>query len=268
MLKNGKFISLFCAAALLAGQFVAADEPAAQPAKNDEISQTDILRVSEAFGHFIGRNIKSPGIQLDLDSIIKGMRDGSAGKPAPMNDKDYEALMMRVQEVAFKKLSNENLKAANAYLEKNAKEPNIIVIEPGKLQYSITKEGTGATVEQHNSPQIEYTGKYIDGTVFGSSAETGAPITIPLDQTIPGFSKGIVGMKEGEERRLYVHPDLGYGTTGQLAPNSMLIFDVKVVKANSPAADKGADMTDGMGDDDEIDIEEIDLDEPAAVDQK
>ena len=44
------------------------------------------------------------------------------------------------------------------------------------------------------------------------------PITIPLDQTIPGFSKGIVGMKEGEKRRLFVHPDLGYGTTGQLPP--------------------------------------------------
>ena len=39
-------------------------------------------------------------------------------------------------------------------------------------------------------------------------------------------------MKEGEKRRLFLHPDLGYGTTGHLPPNSLLIFDVEVVKAN------------------------------------
>src|SRR5438874_9948299 len=52
----------------------------------------DILKVSEAFGHFIGRNLNAPGIHLDLESIIKGMREGAAGQPAPMSDKEYEAL--------------------------------------------------------------------------------------------------------------------------------------------------------------------------------
>ena len=45
-------------------------------------------------------------------------------------------------------------------------------------------------------------------------------------------------MKEGEKRRIFVHPDLGYGTSGHLAPNSLLIFDVEVVKAESPDKDK------------------------------
>jgi peptidylprolyl isomerase len=228
---------------------------------NDEIQQSDILRISEAFGHFIGRNLNNPGLKFDLESIIKGMREGAANKPAPMSDQEYEQMMTKLQERAFSQLSEENLKAANAFLEKNAKAQGVVVVEPGKLEYKILEEGKGPAVTEHSAPQIQYTGKYIDGTVFGSSEEAGGPITIPLDQTIPGFSKGIVGMKEGEKRRLFVHPDLGYGTTGHLPPNSLLIFDIEVVKATTPDVSKGdeellplaleTDLDDGYIDEDD-----------------
>lgn len=207
------------------------DEKAGQAAPKQELTQADITKVSEAFGHFIGRNLNSPGIKFDLESIIKGMRDGAAGKPAPMSDKEYEQMMAKVQENAFNTLSQENLKAANDYLAKNAKADKVIELKPGKLQYQVLKEGTGAPVQPHSTPLINYVGRYIDGTVFGSSEDVGGPITIPLDQTIPGFSEGLVGMKEGEKRKLWVHPDLGYGTAGHLPPNSLLIFEVEIVKA-------------------------------------
>lgn len=200
----------------------------------------DMKKLSEAFGNFIGRNLQSPGLSFDLDSIIKGIREGAAGQPSPLNEKEYEEMMTAVQEKAFKEMSGSNLKAANEFMAKNKQEAGMIEVVPGKLQYSILKQGNGATVEPHSSPKINYTGKYQDGTVFGTSEEMGGPITIPLDQTIPGFSKGIIGMKEGEKRRLYVHPDLGYGTTGQLPPNELLIFDIEAVKANS---DEGAGKT-------------------------
>ena len=57
---------------------------------------------------------------------------------------------------------------------------------------------------------------------------------VSLDETIPGFSKGIIGMKEGEKRTLYIHPDLAYGVNGNLPPNSLLTFEIEIVKANSP----------------------------------
>lgn len=195
-------------------------------------TEIDMKKLSEAFGHFIGRNLKSPGVSFDLDSIIKGMREGAAGKPAPMTDQEYEAMMLKVQELAFNRLSEDNLKAAETYLAKNAQDPNVKSIVPGKLQYIVLQEGTGPAVPEHGTPSIKYTAKYIDGTVFDSSEAAGGPITIPMDQTIPGFSKGIIGMKEGEKRRLFVHPDLAYGKTGQLPPNSALIFDIEVVKAD------------------------------------
>ena len=40
-------------------------------------------------------------------------------------------------------------------------------------------------------------------------------------------------MREGEKRRIYVHPELGYGTAGHLPPNSLLIFDIEVLTAGT-----------------------------------
>lgn len=219
--------------------FAAADTQAAQSqAETTVTAEPDIKKLSEAFGHFIGRNLKSSGLNFDIDSFVQGIKDGESGKPAPMSDKEYEQQMMVLQEKAFKRLADENLKAAEEFLNKNSKANGIKEIVPGKLQYTILEEGKGAAVTDHSSPKIHYVGKYIDGTVFGSSRDTGGPITIPLDQTIPGFSQGLTGMKEGEKRQLFVHPDLGYGKTGHLPPNSMLIFEVEVLEANS--TDKSA----------------------------
>lgn len=254
-------VALLATGSINAAETTMTKEQPKQEAKI-EIPQGDIQKVSEAFGHFIGRNLSAPGIKLDLDSIIKGMRDGAAGRPAPMTDKEYEALMTKLQEAAYKNVSAENLKAANEFMMKNGKEQNVQTLEADKLQYVIIQPGTGEAVKEHDSPLIQYTGKYLDGTTFGSSVDAGGPITIPLDQTVPGFSKGILGMKEGEKRKLFVHPDLGYGTTGQLSPNALLIFEVEVIKANAPESaatkkaaalsldgDDGDDLSDNADDD-------------------
>jgi len=176
-----------------------AQEDTSKPQDTSKLQQADISRLSQAFGNFLGRNLKAPGVNFDLENIINGIREGYAGKPSPMSDKEYDELMGKLQEQAFKQVSEDNLKAADEFLAKNAKEPNVVVVIPGKLQYEILTPGQGDAVEEHSTPQIKYTGKFIDGTVFGSSEEAGGAISVPLDQTIPGFSKGIVGMKEGEK---------------------------------------------------------------------
>ncbi len=39
-------------------------------------------------------------------------------------------------------------------------------------------------------------------------------------------------MVQGEKRTLYIHPELAYGVSGHLPPNSLLIFEVEIVEAN------------------------------------
>ena len=99
------------------------------------------------------------------------------------------------------------------------------------------QEGEGVEVAEHSSPLIHYRGTYLDGTAFGSTAESGGPISLPLDGTIEGFAKAVVGMKEGEKRRIYIHPDLAYGTRGHLDPNALLTFEVEIVQTEQVAVE-------------------------------
>lgn len=198
------------------------------PAEKQDL---EISKVSEAFGHLIGKNIETLGFKFDIVHIVKGLQDAAAGKDSPMTEAECIQAISVAQENAFKNESQNNLKKAEEFLTKNAQEKDVVVAEEGKLHYKIEKVGAGEQVQPHFTPMIRYVGKYVDGSVFGSSKEDEL---ISLDEAIPGLKKGVIGMKEGEKRTLYIHPDLGYGTHGYLPPNSLLTFEVEIVKAHAP----------------------------------
>ena len=196
--------------------------------------KVDIAKVSKAFGHLIGKNLQTLGVEFNIKEIMEGIKDGLEGKLSQMDESECMQAISAVREKAFERLASENLTQANAFLTRNVKEQGVLELERDKLQYRVEKMGNGPVVEKHHSPMIRYTGKFLDGKVFGSSDEDEL---ISLQETIPGFTKGIVGMKEGERRTIFIHPELGYGSSGYLPPNSLLIFDIEVVKANVPKPD-------------------------------
>lgn len=212
--------------------FVSADSnETPQQAEN----KLDIAKVSEAFGHLISKNIQTTGVKFDIAHVIKGLQDASAGKDSPMSEIECIQAITAVQEKIFQEQSVENLKKAQEFLTTNAKEEKIISLEEGKVLYKIDQEGEGAAVETHFSPLIHYKGKLLDGTVFGASKEDEM---MSLDEIIPGLKAGLLGMKEGEKRTIYIHPDLAYGSAGYLPPNSLLTFEIELVKANAPVAEQ------------------------------
>jgi peptidylprolyl isomerase len=197
----------------------------------EEEKPLDIPKISEAFGHLIGKNLDSLGFKFDMDKILKGIQDSILGKESPMSESECIQAISQDQEKKFKKLAEHNLQEAEKFLDSNSTKKGIVSLEEKKLQYKIEKEGSGELVQAHFSPLIKYTGKFLDGKIFGASKEDEM---ISLDETIPGFSKGIIGMKEGEKRTLYIHPDLAYGVNGSLPPNSLLTFEIEIIKANNP----------------------------------
>ena len=156
-------------------------------------------------------------------------------------------------------MATKNLAEAEAMLKKNATESGVVVLEDGKLQYKVLKEGTGdAKVTEETMPTINYEATYSNGQKLGSSEQTGGPIDVKLNDTIPGFKKGMLGMKVGEKRRILIHPDLGFGKSGQL-PNGLLVFEVEVTKLSPLPTD---DMSDDEDDDeDDFDNDDADLED-------
>lgn len=110
-----------------------------------------------------------------------------------------------------------------------------------------TDEGNGAgeseAVESGDMVQVDYTGKFEDGTVFDTSREEVAqeagvynpqreyaPLTLVVGtgQVIEGFDEGLIGMKEGEEKTLTIPPEKAYGEYNESWVQAIPIEDLNM----------------------------------------
>jgi len=116
--------------------------------------------------------------------------------------------------------------------EGQTNEEKVVIDE---LKAAILKEGTGQAAENGNQITVHYVGVLEDGTKFDSSLDREQPFvfTLGAGQVIPGWDLGLVGMKIGEIRRLYIPSELAYGETGvpngPIPPKANLIFDVELL---------------------------------------
>jgi peptidylprolyl isomerase len=119
-----------------------------------------------------------------------------------------------------------------------SKEPTITPPKgpaPTTLQTKEIVTGTGAEAKTGDAVTVNYVGAlYSNGKVFDASwkrKET-FPFTLGKGQVIPGWDKGIVGMKVGGRRELIIPAELAYGKAGRppsIPPNSPLIFIVDLL---------------------------------------
>ncbi|MEZ0327161.1 MAG: FKBP-type peptidyl-prolyl cis-trans isomerase [Fimbriimonas sp.] len=104
----------------------------------------------------------------------------------------------------------------------------------GKLEIKDTKLGTGAPAKVGDTLVMNYTGKLTNGKVFDTSkGKSPFVFTLGQGEVIPGWDKGLVGIKPGGKRTLTIPAALGYGAQGSppaIPPNATLVFDVELVK--------------------------------------
>lgn len=107
-----------------------------------------------------------------------------------------------------------------------------------KMKIEILKQGTGTEAKSGDVLTVNYTGTLTDGTKFDSSLNPGREpfvFTVGAGQVIKGWDEGLIGMKVGEQRKLTLPPEMGYGASGAagvIPPNATLIFVVDLLKIN------------------------------------
>lgn len=108
--------------------------------------------------------------------------------------------------------------------------------EKKKLQIGIKKRVDNCPIKSRKGDvlNMHYTGKLEDGTEFDSSIPRGTPFTFTLGtgQVIKGWDQGLLGMCEGEKRKLVIPSELGYGDRGappKIPGGATLIFEVELL---------------------------------------
>lgn len=128
------------------------------------------------------------------------------------------------------------IRDVNTFLDQNAAREDVEVTESG-LQYRIIEEGDGDNPGPTSTVNIFYEGSLTNGYVFDRTTGN-TPAEFTISGVLPGFAEGLRLMNEGAKYQLFIPPNLGYGenpprdSRGALVmpPNSVLIFDVEMVK--------------------------------------
>lgn len=134
---------------------------------------------------------------------------------------------------AYKKQKLAKKLAANAeYLAQNAERDGVVTLYQG-IQYEVLEAGAGGMhPDLRDWVTVHYHGTLTDGKVFDSSVERGKPATFKLNNLIEAWQVAIPQMVEGDQWRLHVPPEYGYGNRaqGSIPAHSILIFDITLLK--------------------------------------
>jgi len=230
-----KCLIAFATSSLLTVLLQAADKPELKDEKS---------KVSYGIGMNLGSQWKRQEVDVDVELILKGMKDAMSGGPTLMTEQEVREILMAYQREHQKRqmekrkeLGEKNKEEGAKFLAENKTKPGVITL-PSGLQYKILAEGKGESPKSNDVVTVNYRGTLIDGTEFDSSAKTGQPLVRAANMLIKGWTEALQLMKPGAKWQLFIPSDLAYADRGygaQIAPNATLIFDIELISFKAPA---------------------------------
>ncbi|MBD5201661.1 MAG: FKBP-type peptidyl-prolyl cis-trans isomerase [Bacteroidales bacterium] len=190
-------------------------------------------KLSYAWGIAMGQQLKAMGVkEIDSASFKDGVKVAFDGGTPEIPMEEAQKLINDYLNDLQAKAEAKAREAGEKFLAENKVKEGVKETASG-LQYTVIKEGEGATPTAEDEVTVHYTGKLLDGTVFDSSVNRGEPATFPLNRVIPGWTEGVQLMKEGAKYMFFIPSDLAYGPQGipnAIPPHSTLIFEVELIK--------------------------------------
>ncbi len=202
--------------------------------------QNEVDSLSYSLGYLYGKQFTPAGYtDFDYQNFVAGFQEGASGSDGMITEDDMmqsiQILQMKLEKMTTDQnqaKAEQNRAAAQAFLDENAKRPEVVITESG-LQYEVLVEGTGVSPTAQDQVEVHYRGTLLDGRVFDSSYDRGQTATFPLANVIAGWTEGVQYMKEGAKFKFYIPADLGYGDNprpgGIIEPGHLLIFEVELI---------------------------------------
>lgn len=213
---------------------------AAAPAFGAEKTElkTQKQKLSYALGMNMGTSLKMNAIEVDIDTLLKGVKDTLTNGKMLMTDDEAKNTIMALQkdlqskqQEQAKTSGEKNKKEGAAFLAANKGKAGVMTLQSG-LQYKVLVDGKGKSPKATDTVTVQYKGTLLDGTEFDSSYKRGQPASFQVGGVIKGWTEALQLMKEGSKWQLFIPSDLAYGERGaggQIGPHAVLIFEVELI---------------------------------------
>lgn len=195
-------------------------------------------KISYGIGVSVAKSFKPQGIEVDVEALVKGMRDVLSGGKLLMTENElqttmsaFQAELKQKQTQGAKMAATENKKEGADFLAGNKTKPGVVTL-PSGLQYKIIKAGNGKKPVGSDTVECHYRGTLINGTEFDSSYRRGQTASFPVSGVIPGWTEALKLMPVGSKWQLFVPSQLAYGAQGagrDIGPDATLIFEVELL---------------------------------------
>ncbi len=204
-------------------------------------------QVMQAYGWLMGA--RSGLAQLEFttanaDDMARGLTLAVQGKTLPFDAQaigpEIESFLEKKSTAFMNKLKQQGMAETSAYLAK-LKENKAVLELPSGLRYEILTPGKGAFPKPGQLAKVHYTGSFINGQAFDSSAQRGAPEELILQEPSQADPRGVItGMAEGLQKinpggkiKLHIPPWLAYGdegVQGGIPPAATLVFEIELLE--------------------------------------
>jgi FKBP-type peptidyl-prolyl cis-trans isomerase len=214
---------------LLAVRVSAADAPVLESGRD---------KVSYAVGVNLARTFRKQNIDMNLDLVIKGLRDGLSGERLLMPEREYRQVMQQFQAevrrtmvLDLRSAAVENKQKGSEFLAANNTREGVVSL-PSGVQYKILKAGDGRRPTDADTVECNYRGTLLDGTEFEASMP-GQPVTMKVAHLFPGWREALKLMPLGSTWQIFVPPELAFGERSRgseiVGPNETVILEVELV---------------------------------------
>lgn len=184
-------------------------------------------QVSEDLAHVVWDIMETYEGEYNFQEVLLTLKKLNAGqvKSKPLKD-CYTSLITSLAKKATEK-EMLNLQAAESYLCQIANREDIHEIVKDRLYYKIITAGVGEENKNiKNAPLISFREKTLSGKIL---SENTSGIRISLSEMIPGLRQALEGMKVGEKRELFIHPNLAYREFPKPEPYSLIVIEVSLI---------------------------------------